>query len=759
MTDTTTEAKQRLRERLDYRYREIVEESDIAPEVADERGYYLEKTKKNLDRLGFSRNQQLPPAIVIPRFSPSGEEIAPQIKPDSPRTEKRNGKISVCKYESKSNTPVRLSVHPRSVRVMRDRRYPLWVTEGDKKADSLVSHKAVALALQGVTCWNVPQDWEDVKLHGRDVILAFDADQMINPNVQKELLKLSEFLRERGAKVRYLRWPERYKGTKTGVDDVLATGEATIDELLRWTDDAPDEEAIEVGTPLSEIEPERVEWLWPRRIPKGKITIIDGDPDNGKSVLSTDLVARITAGKPLPDGTPTEVAGGIILSAEDGAADTIRPRLDAAGGNPQKVLLLGVIPEGNDKERLFQIPQDLHILERAIRQTGASIVVIDPLMAFLSSEVSSNSDQDVRRALAPLAKLAERTGVAIVIIRHLNKSSGGNTLYRGGGSIGIIGAARSGLVVGKHPEDDSIRVLAGQKNNLSLPPDSLAYRIEEAENGSARISYLGRTETNAKQLLATPVDEEDRTALSEAKSFLRDRLRAGPEFASVIKKEFDEADIGSKRTLRRAKSELKVDHFRDTNDPSGRWKWILPEPSSEGDRFHVGHLGQHGQHDNVANFGHYGQHENNKPTTATESLYIREGGQGGQGGQRQDNDLLANMTKQGGQGGQGGQDEKCKHEVVGGCWLCNKEAPLSDGLKAGEAATFQQLREIRKLVAEGMSEEIAREAVIREKDSAEECRHGTPKGQPCRNCDWDERHGHTTWIERNEDGTEALVYE
>jgi len=126
-----------------------------------------------------------------------------------------------------------------------------------------------------------------------------------------------------------------------------------------------------------------------------------------------------------------------------------------------------------------------------VRQVWAALVVIDSILAFLSGEVNSNRDQDVRRALTPLKRMAERTGAAVVLVRHLNKSPGGNSLYRGGGSIGIIGAARSGMVMGKHPDNDELKVLAGQKSNLSLPPDSLAYRIETAENGAARITYEG----------------------------------------------------------------------------------------------------------------------------------------------------------------------------------------------------------------------------------------------------------------------------
>src|SRR5215213_1009072 len=135
----------KLRRRLDYRWREITEESAIDPAVALERGYYLEETKRGLERLGFRRRQQRAPALVIPRFDPSGEPIPPQIKPDNPLIEEeRNGKKSrPRKYETPAGTPVRLSVPPRALPMIRDAQKTLYVTEGDKKADSLVSNGEV----------------------------------------------------------------------------------------------------------------------------------------------------------------------------------------------------------------------------------------------------------------------------------------------------------------------------------------------------------------------------------------------------------------------------------------------------------------------------------------------------------------------------------------------------------------------------------------------------------------------------------------
>src|SRR5215217_3036993 len=558
----------KLRKRLDHRWREVTEESAIDPAVALERGYYLEETKRGLERLGFKRSQQRVPALVIPRFSPSGKPMPPQIKPDNPLVEERNGKSRPRKYETPAGTQVRLSVPPRAVPMMRDVQRTLYITEGDKKADALASVGECCISLQGVQCWRVLEDWEEVKLYGREVVIAFDADVIVNPDVQKAMRELAAFLRERGALVKCLLWPERCRGTKTGIDDYLANGGGIL-ELKGWVRDQPDEESVPVGTLLADVSAETVEWLWERRIPLGKITVLDGDPDNGKSVLTTDLAARVTTGRAMPYGFGKTFpqAGVVILSAEDGVGDTIRPRFDAAGGNPSKVVILG-----NDDP--FGIPEDLPKLGRAIERVGARLVVIDPIMAFLGENINSNSDKDVRSALKPLKQLAERTGAAIVIVRHLNKSPGGNVLYRGGGSIGIIGAARSGLIVGPHPHEEELRVLASQKHNLSMPPESLSYQITSAPNNpdAAVIVYKGVTEMNARDILKPQVEEE-RSALEEAKDFLLEALETGKKPADDLKKDADAAGI-SVSTLKRAKKVLGVEAKKE----GAVWYWHPPKP-------------------------------------------------------------------------------------------------------------------------------------------------------------------------------------
>jgi hypothetical protein len=268
-----------------------------------------------------------------------------------------------------------------------------------------------------------------------------------------------------------------------------------------------------------------------------------------------------------------------LLSAEDGLADTIRPRLDAAGADVSQILSLATVSDKNAQERLLSIPEDIPLIEKGIERVGARLVLVDPLMAFLSADANSHRDQDVRRALAPLAGLAERTGACVLVVRHLNKAPGSNTLYRGGGSIGIIGAARMGYLIAKDPQAENRRVLATTKNNLAKPPRSLMFALEESEGGAVRINWLGESEVSAKDLLATPQDHEQTDARSEAAEFLQDILSEGPVPANEVIRDAEDAGIAEK-TLRRAKKLLSVVAYRENRAGeqrgSGRWMWKLP---------------------------------------------------------------------------------------------------------------------------------------------------------------------------------------
>lgn len=371
---------------------------------------------------------------------------------------------------------------------------------------------------------------------------------------------------------------------------------------------------------LSDVVPERVEWLWPGRIPRGKLTVGEGDPKTGKSTLGLDIAARVSTGSPFPDGARLPGPGVVIvMSAEDGLADTIRPRLDAAGADPSNVLAWESVPVMNDDGvvsgmRPPSIPRDLEVLEKLIVEHGAVLVVIDVLAAYLGSDVDGHRDQDIRRALMPLAKLAERTHAAILVLRHLNKSPGGNAIYRGGGSIGIAGAARSILLAAVDPSDETgnRRVLAVTASNLSAPVPALAYHLAPCEeHGCAQVVWDGISEHTSSSLLAVQAGDEERSAIDEACHFLRDILSDGPVAARDIEKAARDSGVQS-RTLRRAKERLKVRSVKSGMGSS--WSWTMPAVED-------------GQGGRTPEDGHLGHLQGDQGVSET------EGGQGGQGGQ------------------------------------------------------------------------------------------------------------------------------
>lgn len=334
---------------------------------------------------------------------------------------------------------------------------------------------------------------------------------------------------------------------------------------------------------LADVQPERVTWGWTGRLPLGKLAVLDGDPGGGKSTMAVDLAARITTGSPMPDGDralegPRDV---VYLSAEDGVADTLRPRLDAAGGDPSRFHVLFEIPETDDDGRTTwrppRIPKDCGHLEALVTRTRAVLVVVDVLAAYLDVR-DGNADGDVRRALHPLAGLAERSGACVLVIRHLRKSRG-SAIYAGGGSIGVIGAARAGLLAAADPADETgaTRVLAVTKSNLAAMPSALAYRlVDSPEDGCARVQWDGPTTHKADDLLAVH-DADDAEEGTDARHALAEILADGPVW---VKDAIDQmASAGfSKDQAKRAKGKLKARSVKvgRPGDASSGWKWELP---------------------------------------------------------------------------------------------------------------------------------------------------------------------------------------
>lgn len=329
------------------------------------------------------------------------------------------------------------------------------------------------------------------------------------------------------------------------------------------------------------VEPVPIEWLWPGKIAVGKVTLIAGDPGLGKSLVTTDMAARVSTGKDWPvDNLPAPLGDVIMLSAEDDLADTIRPRLDAAGADVDRVHVLEAISEydktGELVRRSFNLKSDLIALEIALSKlNNCKLVIIDPISAYLGS-TDSHNNAEIRSLLAPLADFAAKNRVAIVAVTHLNKGKG-SALHRAMGSVAFVAAARAAYVVIKDPDDETRRLVLPTKNNLGKDVDGLAYRISEASNNSPKLDWeTDPVVISADDILSNEDDSgKGRSVLEDACDWLRKLLSDGAIPSKEVYATALEAGY-SKRTIERAKAQLNVESVKQSS--SGKWVWELPKP-------------------------------------------------------------------------------------------------------------------------------------------------------------------------------------
>ncbi|MCC6228375.1 MAG: AAA family ATPase [Phycisphaerales bacterium] len=338
---------------------------------------------------------------------------------------------------------------------------------------------------------------------------------------------------------------------------------------------------------LSDVRPEPVSWLWPGRIALGKLTLIAGDPGLGKSFLTLDMAARVSMGRAWPDapGVATTPGGVVLLNAEDGVADTIRPRLEAAGADLGRIVALAAIRSlgvnGRESARMFDLSRDLTRLEETIgSEDGCRLVVIDPVTAYLGG-VDSHKNAEVRGLLAQLSAIAERHRVAVVAVTHLNKSGGGPAIYRAMGSLAFAAAARAAWAVSKDKDDPRRRLLLPIKNNIAPDTGGLAYRIESlGVDGCPVVAWEpDPVNVNADDALASDRAEGGgRTERDDAADWLRDYLGNGSKLARDVLIESKAAGF-SKRTIDRAKPAAGVRTRKEAF--GGGWVWELGAPDQE----------------------------------------------------------------------------------------------------------------------------------------------------------------------------------
>ena len=328
------------------------------------------------------------------------------------------------------------------------------------------------------------------------------------------------------------------------------------------------------------VKVEQIEWLLYPFIPFGKVTIIQGDPGEGKTTMVLQIIAKLTRGEPillnkksqkeaqqdseenlkqevLSQDNPIQPVNVIYQTAEDGLGDTIKPRLLAAGADCSRVLVI------DDREQPLTM-LDVR-LEEAIMQTKARMVVLDPIQGFLGTDVDMHRANEIRPLMKRVAVLAEKYHCAIILIGHMNKNSNGKSSYRGLGSIDFQAAARSVLIVGRLKDEPETRVMCHVKSSLAPEGKSVAFRLDK-ETG---FQWIGEYDISADDLLSG----EARGQKSRiAKEFLLDILADGGMAQKKIEEEASKQGI-KKKTLRNAKQELEIDSVKRGN----QWFWILSE--------------------------------------------------------------------------------------------------------------------------------------------------------------------------------------
>ena len=319
---------------------------------------------------------------------------------------------------------------------------------------------------------------------------------------------------------------------------------------------------------MEQVEVEKIDWLLYPFIPFGKVTIVQGDPGEGKTTMVLQIIAKLTKGEAvLPSGSDEpaleektmdlEPVNVIYQTAEDGLGDTIKPRLLSAGADCSRVMVI----DDNDQALTMMDAR----LEEAIIKTKARLVVLDPIQGFLGAAVDMHRANEIRPLMKRVAVLAEKYHCAIILIGHMNKNSNGKSSYRGLGSIDFQAAARSVLIVGRIKDEPEIRVVCHVKSSLAPEGKSIAFRLDK----DTGFEWIGEYDISADDLLS---GDNRGQKIHEAKEFLKEILVYGSVAQTKVAEEAESRGI-KKKTLWNAKKELEINSVKIGN----QWFWMLPE--------------------------------------------------------------------------------------------------------------------------------------------------------------------------------------
>lgn len=329
-----------------------------------------------------------------------------------------------------------------------------------------------------------------------------------------------------------------------------------------------------------------IDWLWQGKIAKGKVTLIAGDPGLGKSQVTIYLAGIVSNGGIFPSGHECKKGKVLFFSAEDDPEDTINPRLTAVNSDKEKIFIFSCVKKDN-KEKTFDMSKDMELLEKTVeKEKGISLIIVDPITAFLG-ETDSHVNAEVRALLSSLSKLASKYGIAIVVVTHLNKSTGGSPLNKITGSLAFVAAARAAFMVIKDENDEGRRLFLPVKNNLAEDKEGYAFKVEgcnvsnnqEIPIMTSRI--LWEKEAITMSLVEAMTEQKANENGVDKKTIgrLEDILKKYPEGLSTDDYTREAMRIGiSRRTVYRAEKDMFIERIGTGEKNAKKWKLIFDLP-------------------------------------------------------------------------------------------------------------------------------------------------------------------------------------
>lgn len=572
---------------LPHHYEMLSVGSGLSDAVIEQRRYQSITDPKKLAPLHFPSEEASAPGLLVPLYNVLGEQASYQYRPDTPRLATHHDQSRLVKYETPHGGKTFPDMHPSCVTLIQQRETPLWITEGAKKADALVTHGQCALCLTGV--WNFGQrepgktqtlhtDFAKIPLRSRQVYIVYDNDVMTKSSVNDALIRLYDFLVEHGAKVAVVRLP--WHGEKMGVDDYFVRG-GTMEALSALATEGRPQTAGLKGVIMCDIAQTDIEWLWYPYIPRGALTFLDGEPGVGKSLFATWLAARVTRGDPLPDmlGIPDKwlscMPGNVLLfSNEDSHSAIVVPRLHQAGADANRVTFIeGVDEVGKRGTKPFTLAAaNMDILEHHLMHAPASLIVLDPIQAYLG-KVDMHRANETRPILSRLAQIADTFHVAVVCLRHPAKGGTGSAIHRGLGSIDLIGAARSGLFIEHHPTNPRLAFFGHHKSNASSLGTTQLFSKTDGV-----FAWEGVTRATAELIFGCGRGMNPRETM-RAYLWLETALGGGLGWPSedILIRGLEETGV-AKNTFLKAKKELGVVSNKKSGTDS-EWVWRLESMS------------------------------------------------------------------------------------------------------------------------------------------------------------------------------------